>query len=227
MNEPLGILMLNTKFPRIPGDIGNPESFSFPVRKKTVENANPQRVVFDSDPALLEPFLQAAEELEREGVKAITTSCGFLAMYQKELSERVNIPVFTSSLLQVKMVSDMLPANKCVGILTISANILGEHHFRGVGIEHVKKIVCGMDGTHFHDVFTDRSPHFDQEQATRDMVSAAQQMVEKYPEVGAIVFECTNMPPYARAVADAVQLPVYDIITLTNYVMSGILKTPY
>ncbi len=220
MSRPLGILMLNTKFPRIPGDIGNPESFSFPIRKKMVELANPQSVVFHNTPSLLEEFIRGAAELEESGVKAITTSCGFLAMYQKELAAAVRVPVFTSSLLQVRMISAMLPAEKCVGIMTISASNLGERHFSGVGIEDVKKVVYGMDGTYFHDVFTDQTPGFDRSRAEQDMVAVARTMVQNHPETGAIVFECTNMPPYARAVEDAVGLPVYDIVTLANYMMS-------
>lgn len=112
MQQSLGILMLDTKFPRIPGDIGNPDTFSFPVQKLMVKGADPKRVVQEGDPALLEPFLSAAAELERAGVSAITTSCGFLAMFQQELAARVKIPVFASSLLQVNLVSSTLaPAN--------------------------------------------------------------------------------------------------------------------
>lgn len=222
MNHTLGILMLNTSFPRIPGDVGNPESFSFPVKKKVVELANPQSVVFHNTPSLLTAFLQGASELERDGVKAITTSCGFLAMYQKELAAAVSVPVFTSSLLQSRMVAAMLPAGKRVGIMTISADNLGERHFRGVGIENVDKVVYGMDGTYFHDVFTDQASDFDRERAAQDMVEGARNMVRQHPEVGAVVFECTNMPPYAREVSEAVKLPVYDILTLANYVMAGV-----
>ena len=79
MEKTLGILMLDTKFPRIPGDIGNPKTFDYPIRKLIVEGANPQSVVMKADPNLLEPFLRAARQLEAEGVTAITTSCGFLA----------------------------------------------------------------------------------------------------------------------------------------------------
>ena len=118
MDQMLGILMLDTHFPRIKGDVGNPDSFSYPVRKLTVRGASPDRVVREADPSLLEPFLQAAEQLEREGCAAITTSCGFLAMFQKELAARVSIPVFTSSLLQARTACGLLPAGKKIGILT-------------------------------------------------------------------------------------------------------------
>ena len=106
--EPIGILMLDTKFPRIFGDIGNAETFSFPVRYKRVVGATPQRVVKEADPSLIEPFIEAAKELEQKGVSAITTSCGFLAIFQDYLADAVDIPVFTSSLIQVPLVYRML-----------------------------------------------------------------------------------------------------------------------
>lgn len=219
--------MLDTHFPRIPGDVGNPETFPFPIRKRIVQGASTQRVVVEGDKALLEPFLQGAAELEQEGVSAITTSCGFLAMFQKEVAARVSIPVFTSSLLQVALVANGLPAGKCVGIMTADSRNLSVRHFQGVGIECVQKVIYGMEHTHFHDVFVGDAEHLDREQAQRDMVETARRMVRENPNVGAIVFECTNMPPYAHAVARETGLPVYDITTLAAYMMSGAARSPF
>ena len=227
----LGILMLDTRFPRIPGDVGNPESFGFPVRKLVVRNADPKRVVEEADPALLEPFIQAAVQLEREGASAVTTSCGFLAMFQKELAAAVHIPVLSSSLLQVPMVQAMLPAGKRVGIMTANASALGARHFAGAGIlkgtepsgpDDGPLIVYGMEGgTHFYEIFVKNGTCLDRDRAEAEMAARAKQMAEEHPEVGAIVFECTNMPPYAGAVRKATGLPVYDIISLCTYVMRG------
>ena len=218
----LGILMLDTQFPRIPGDVGNAETFSFPVRKHMVKNAYTRRVVLEGDTSLMEPFLQAAEQLQAEGVSAITTSCGFLAMFQKELAARVHIPVFASSLLQVGLVGRELPEGQCVGIMTADSRNLDHRHFRGVGIEDIPKVVYGMEGTHFHHIFVEDTTDLDVELARQNMVDVAQRMVKEHPEVGAIVFECTNMPPYADAVSAAVGRPVYDITTLANYMMSSL-----
>ena len=232
----LGILMLDTRFPRIPGDIGNTETYDFPVRRLIVQNASPRRVIEEADPALLEPFLLAAEQLEAEGAAAITTSCGFLAMFQKELSSRVRIPVFTSSLLQVPFVQSMLPPGKRVGIMTASASSLGGRHFAGVGIwktpdpadpGNTPQIVCGMDGTHFHEVFPMNGPTLDRDRAEREMTERALLLAREHPEVGAIVLECTNMPPYSAAVRSATGLPVYDINTLAEYVMRSVLPKQY
>ena len=221
MQQSLGILMLDTKFPRIPGDIGNPDTFPFPVKKLMVKGADPKRVVIEGSTSLLEPFLSAAKELEREGVSAITTSCGFLAMFQKELAASVSVPVFASSLLQATLIAPTLSPGQCLGIMTADGSKLSERHFRGVGIEAVPKVVYGLENTHFHHVFVGDSEYLDRELAQRNMVETAQRMVSEHPEVGAILFECTNMPPYAKAVSEAVGRPVYDISTLANYVMSG------
>lgn len=221
MEKTLGILMLNTQFPRIPGDVGNPETFDFPIRKLLVEGANPQSVVMKADPSLLEPFIRAAKQLEAEGVSAITTSCGFLAMFQKEVAAAVNIPVFCSSLLQGGFVANQLPEGKILGILTANSEKLTERHFKGVGIDQVEKVVYGMQGTHFYHIFVDDNTDLNFELAQQEMVDQAKKMVAEHPNVGAIVFECTNMPPYAKAVQEATGLPVYDITTLANYVVGG------
>lgn len=223
----LGILMLDTHFPRIPGDVGNEKSFSFPIVRKIVTGASTRRVVLEGDSSLLRPFLDAARELEAEGVAAITTSCGFLAMFQRELAAAVNIPVFTSALLQVTLLAPMLKGGQAVGILTADGRKLGERHFQGVGITHVPKVVYGMEGTAFGEVFVGDSPTLDRMTAEREMRAVARRMVEEHPEIGPIVLECTNMPPYARAVADVTGRPVYDIITLAETVMRSLTRTEF
>ena len=71
--------MLETRFPRLLGDIGHPRTFACPVRLRTVRGASPRRVVVERDPRLVAPFVAAARELEREGVDAFATCCGFRA----------------------------------------------------------------------------------------------------------------------------------------------------
>ncbi|MGN1007484.1 MAG: aspartate/glutamate racemase family protein [Butyricicoccus sp.] len=223
----LGILMLDTHFPRIPGDVGNEKSFSFPIVKKIVTGASTRRVVLEGDSSLLRPFLDAARELEAEGVAAITTSCGFLAMFQRELAAAVNIPVFTSALLQAALLAPMLKGGQAVGILTADGRKLGERHFQGVGITHVPKVVYGMEGTAFGEVFVGDSPMLHRATAEREMRAVARRMVEEHPEIGPVVLECTNMPPYARAVADVTGRPVYDITTLAETVMHSLTRTEF
>ena len=219
--EAIGIIMLDTVFPRIPGDIGNPLTFPFPVRYQVVRGASPRRVVKDADERLLEPFVEAARSLEREGVKAIATSCGFLAMFHRELADAVEIPVFSSSLLQVPMAYAMINRRRKVAILTARAASLTNRHFAGVGIRDIPVVVMGMeDAEEFTAAFIDGKPSFDPEKVRKEMIRAAERMALLHPEIGALVLECTNMPPYARAVQQVLNVPVFDAVTLVRYVHS-------
>jgi len=215
----IGILMLETDFPRVPGDIGNPETFPFPVSYRIVQGASPQRVVQEADRRLLEPFEEAARSLEKEGVQAIATGCGFLAAFQRELADAVGIPVFSSSLLQVGMVYNSINRRRKVGVLTADAGALTEKHFRGVGIQDIPMVVVGMeDAEEFTAVFIKGKKHLDSEKIREEMILAAEKLRKCGDEIGAVVFECTNMPPYAKAVQDVLNVPVFDVVTMLRHV---------
>ena len=131
----VGILMLETRFPRIPGDMGNALTWPFPVLYKVVPGASPRRVVCDKAQGLLDEFLAAADELVRLGADGITTTCGFLSLYQREIAAHVGVPVATSSLMQIPFIERVLPPGKRVGVLTVSAASLSEEHLRAAGAD--------------------------------------------------------------------------------------------
>jgi Asp/Glu/hydantoin racemase len=224
----IGMIVLDTQFPRLPGDIGNATTWAFPVRYRVVPNASPARVVRQQAAGLLEPFLQAAQDLVQDGVRAITTSCGFLSLYQQELSAAVPVPVFTSSLLQIPLVARMLRADQKVGVLTIDARHLTTEHLRAVGVEDMPLIIAGLETEkELTRVLIDNEPELDLQQAEADMVHVARLMISDHPDIGALVLECTNMPPYAHAVQRATGLPVFDIVTLTNWVYQAFVAPTY
>src|SRR5215475_906523 len=131
----VGILMLEMKFPRIPGDMGNGLTWPFPVLYKVVPGATPDRVVRHKSQGLIDAFLDAAAELVQLGADGITTTCGFLSLYQKELASHVGVPVATSSLMQIPFVERILPPGKRVGVLTVSAVNLSEQHLVAAGAD--------------------------------------------------------------------------------------------
>src|SRR5690242_21650192 len=77
---PLGILMLEARFPRIPGDMGNGRTWPFPVLDRVVSAASPEKVVLKGAAGLLPGFIDAAKDLVRSGAEAITTNSGFLPL---------------------------------------------------------------------------------------------------------------------------------------------------
>jgi Asp/Glu/hydantoin racemase len=216
----VGILVLDTQFPRIPGDIGNASTFDFPVLYHRVRNASPDRVVRGGHRELLPAFVEGARALEREGARAITTSCGFLAMFQSEVAAAVSVPVFTSSLMLVPLVHRMLPPGRAVGILTVDASSLRSAHLEGAGITaDMPTVTAGLETEkEFTRVLLDDQLELDVEVARREHLTVARRLVEAHPEIGAIVLECTNMPPYRADVQAATGLPVFDITTLVRMV---------
>ena len=210
----LGVLMLDTRFPRPPGDIGNPATFDFPVRYAIVRGASPKRVVRDGDAALLQPFIEAGRALVRDGADAITTSCGFLVVFQRALQDALGVPVWTSSLLLVRGLAAALPPGRAVGIVTVDAAALGAPHLHAAGAPPDTPIEGLAPGSAFQRCLLDDEPTLDVDAARRATVDAAHALTARRPDVAALVLECTNMPPYAAAVREATGLPVHDITTL-------------
>jgi Asp/Glu/hydantoin racemase len=220
----VGILMLDTQFPRIPGDMGNATTFPFPVRYHRVPGASPDLVVRQGSRELLPAFLEGARCLAREGVQAITTNCGFLAKFQRELAAAVSVPVFTSSLLLVPMVHRMLPSGRAVGILTVDATSLTPDDFESVGItSHIPVAVAGLETEkEFTRVLLGNQLVLDVEAARREHIRVAQRLCAEHPEVGALVLECTNMPPYRADLQAATGLPIFDIVHLVQMVHTAV-----
>ncbi len=212
----LGVVMLETRFPRPRGDIGNPTTFDFPVRYRTVSGASPRRVVVEPDRALLAPFIDAARALESEGVAAVTTSCGFLALFQREMAAALAVPVWTSSLLLVAEIEAGGRDGGRVGVVTADAASLTAEHLAAAGASADTPIEGLAVDSRFRSTVLDDRAELDVDEAAEATVAAAKRLVARHPDVAAIVLECTNMPPYAEAVRAATGLPVHDITTLVR-----------
>lgn len=220
---PLGILMLEAKFPRIPGDMGNATTWPFPVLYRVVTGASPEKVVMRGAEGLLPDFVATARDLVRLGAEAITTNCGFLSLFQQELSAAVNVPVATSALMQVPWVQATLPPGKRVGIVTVSKATLTPRHLEAANVPLDTPIAGTENGQEFFRVLIKaESSDMDIDLAERDVVEAGVNLVKAHPEIGALVLECTNMPPYAAALQAACGLPVYDIYTMIAWFHSGL-----
>jgi len=218
----VGILMLEARFPRIPGDMGNATTWPFPVLYKVVTGASPQRVVRERAAGLLEPFLDAARELVRLGADGITSNCGFLSLFQDEIAAAAGVPVAISSMMQVPMVQRLLPPGRRVGILTISAATMTAEHLAKAGVPAGTPIVGTDDGREFTRAIIGNEASMDVAAAEQDILDAGAKLVRAQPDLGAIVLECTNMAPYARALTEHVRLPVYDIYSFVAWFHAGI-----
>jgi Asp/Glu/hydantoin racemase len=225
----LGIILLETRFPRIPGDVGNASTFSFPVRYTVMRGVTVGRILHGEDPQVADELIRAARELEAEGVRAITTSGGYLALYQSVLARSIRVPVFTSSLLQVPMVHRMLGENSRIGILTTNSEALTDQHLKAAGVDEAIPIAIeGLQGgEEYSRVIVTNSDSVDVEKAEKDVLNSARTLLSKHPDVEAIVVEGANFAPYSRVVQDSTGLPVFDLVTLCNYVYYSTVQRGY
>jgi len=214
---PLGILMLEARFPRILGDMGNAETFDFPVRYQVVRGASPDLVVRRGAAGTLEKFIAAGRDLVADGCAGITTNCGFLTLFQDELAQGLGVPVMTSALMQAGAIQALLPPGKKVGILTISQSSLTAEHLEKANVPNGLPVAGVKEGCHFQTVILDGGLELDVARAEADMVAAAMGFVQENQDLGAMLFECTNMPPYAGAVKAATGLPVFSSVTMATW----------
>jgi hypothetical protein len=200
--------MLDTRFPRPPGDVGNPRTFPVPVRRLVVEGAFPRRVVASAAAlrasGLDQRFIAAMRQLEAQGARALTTSCGFLVLLQEELQAAVRVPVVSSTLLQLPA---LLAAEAQVGVLTISAEHLTHDYLLAAGVPTERLpdvLVQGVVPTGaFASAILGNQPELDLAAAEEEVVAAARALQARAPRLRTLVLECTNLPPYAQALADA------------------------
>ena len=206
------------------GSSTNPDSFDFPVRYCRVKGANIQTILENPDRDVLQTMIAEARAMVADGVRAITTSCGFNAIFQEELANAVDVPVFTSSLLQVPLVRSMLGENQAIGVITAKKAALREEHLRAVGItKDILLRIFGLeDCREWGKIFHAPDDDVDLKLIEGEVVGVALEAKRRHPEIGAFVLECTDLPPFAQTIREGTECPVFDIVTMTNYVYQAI-----
>ena len=218
----VGILMLETKWPRVPGDTGHAATWPVPVLYKVVKGATARVVVHEKGKGLGPAFLEAAAELVREGADGITTTGGFMGIFQQQLAAHAGVPVASSSLMQIQLVQALLPAGKRVGVLTVQGQRLDAEHLSAVGAPLDTPIVGTENGREFTRVLLGDEMEMDYALAEQEVLAAGHEMVKRHPEVGALVLECHNMAPYSWRLQNELGIPVYDVYTFVKWFHSGL-----
>ncbi len=212
------------------GNSTNLDSYPFPVRLCRIRGANLQTVLENPSREVLQRMIETSQELVSEGIRAITTSCGFNAVFQRELAEAVDVPVFTSSLLQIPFVTNLLAPEKTISVITAKKTSLKKEHFEAAGITPSMNVeVFGMEESpEWNKIFTAPDEPIDLGIVEKDVVETARSAVKKRPDTGAIVLECTDLPPFAQAIRDATGLPVFDFVTMMGFVARSLgIVSPY
>ena len=227
--EAIGIILMESFMPFPPGCPGNATTFPYPVRYEIVKGANMERLVYKGDDALIQPFIDAGWRLINEGVKAITGNCGFMVLYHDLLAKEFPVPTFMSSLLQLPFIARMLRPGEKIGVVTANSETLTPRHLEIAtnGIDVPMAITGLQNQPHFYDAIHAEKGFLDFDKVEAEVVHVTGEMIKENPDIKAILFECTDLPPYAAAVQEAFGLPVYDFTTMINYVYAATVRTRF
>jgi hypothetical protein len=224
----IGILLLDVWYPLLPGNVVNASTYRYPVRHKMIPGASQARV-HGGDPTLLDDIIKAGRELEMDGVRAIVGACGYLAHFQTEAAAAFNVPTYLSSMVQVPFIKARLKPDEKIGVLCADGHSITPELLKKVGVADPG--ICVVKGLgempEFSAILKSDCGHFDNKKLCQEVVSGAVQLVRENQDIGAILLECSDMPPYAAAVQRAVNLPVFDFITMINWVHNSVAQKPY
>ena len=226
---PIGILLIDCSTPFIPGDVGNASTYTFPVLYKTVPDLTLQKLIEEEDLNLTNAVIRAAKELENAGVHAISSDCGYMIHFQRQVASEVNVPVIMSSLIQLPMLERTIGPLKKIGVICANRKKLSPNILDIAGVKDKSSIIIrGMEEMpYFRAPILDEKPELVYEEIEKEIVSVAEEMVTTHPEIGPILLECSNMPPYAHAVQKATGRIVFDFTTLINHFFNASFRKPF
>ena len=232
--QAVGLLLLDARAPLIPGDVGNASTYSYPVVYSLVQGLT-TACCLAGEPGFEELVVEHAIELEKQGVRGISSDCGFMLQYQRAVADAVNIPVALSSLLQLPFIARTVDPARTIGIITADSTSLTPELIEryGVGVKNPIAIYGMQDEAEFDAAIMQAgaqgspSGTLDSDKINAETVKVARKLMSEHPDTGAILLECSVLPPYAKAVQDAVGLPVYDFIDVIDYMQSGTHQQAY
>jgi len=230
----VGILQLPANIPMLPGDMGNPTTFNFPVLYELIEEIDPFWVLAaEPHPVVMEKVIAACKRLTMQGVRSIIGNCGFFANYQPEVAKSLDpgVQFFNGSLMQVPMLLNSVGSDKKVGVLTANAELLiPSPALKNCGVsdkDMSRVVIVGNEKGKEMNRITGETGSFNPKALEQELVALATKMIEDHPDIGAVVLECTEFPPYAHAIQDAIRRSVWDFVTMTNFMHAGAMRAPF
>lgn len=226
---PIGILYIEqVHYPMLPGNVVNAYTYDFPVCMQPVEGLKSLQL-FEADDSIFDMMMQSVKKLQRAGVRAITGACGFFGNFQARMAAELNIPVGLSSLIQIPWIRTLLGPEKKIVVLTASKESITDKLFLSCGLTDWEDLIIRdlRYQPEFSCILEDRGI-FNHAIVREEVVAAALDAVQSSPDnIGAILLECSDMPPYAADVQRATGLPVFDFITLIRWMHSAVAQRPY
>ena len=225
----VGILVQDVHYPLLPGNVVNGYTYDFPMRFQVVPGANQARMHV-GDQTLIPDLVTTAKLLEKEGCRVISAACGYFGHFQKSVADQVDIPVYLSSIIQIPWISVALKSSQKIGILCADQKNLTQEVFVACGVPdeiYERCCIVGAGDMPEFSALLERRGHFDNKILRQELIDLTKNLLKNEPNIGAILLECSDMPPYAAAIQREVALPVYDYITMIKYIHSVVAQRPF
>ncbi len=221
----VGIIAVELIYPKMPGNVANATTYPFPVLYQKVSFSIER--LFEGDPSLEEEIVAAAKKLEQEGVRAIVGACGYFIHFQKAVAEAVNVPVFLSSLCQLPMIKTAISEQKKILILAASGEHIDDKALSVVGADTRRLMIRDIGSLPaFHGIRYGETV-LDNGKLTEELCRIVSEALEQAPDVGAILLECSDLPPYAAAIQAVSGLPVFDFNTMIDLIYHAVVQKTY
>ncbi|MDK3018769.1 aspartate/glutamate racemase family protein [Pseudodonghicola flavimaris] len=223
----IGVIMLDTAFPRPPGDIGAPESFAESCAGGVIYDRVPAATIArvaagdPRDPSLISGFIAARDRLVAAGAELITTSCGLLVFHQARLAAGCPVPVTASALLQLRL--RLAELGGPVGVIGLQAAGISADHLRAAGAPPDLPLAGFAGDSHLLSVLRRNRADVaaDPARAGAELLALGRGLRDRVPDLRGIVLECTNLPPYKAALVAALDIPVFDFMDWLRDVAAG------
>ncbi|MGT2911438.1 aspartate/glutamate racemase family protein [Streptococcus cameli] len=221
----IGIITIDFDYVKMPGNVANASTFNFPVIYEIVKFEIED--LFEGNPDLLPMIIEAAQNLEKKGVRAIVGACGYFNNFQEEIKNAVTIPVYLSSVLQLPIIKMGLKAEQKIAVLVADGKGADRSFFAKANASIDDCIVEEIGSLDSFAPIRYIKTYLDHEKLGNDLADVAERLVKDHPDIGAILLECSDLPPYAAQIQSRVGLPVFDFITLINWLHHSLVQRPY
>lgn len=222
----VGIIVVDAWYPMLPGNVANASTFRYPVMYEVLRGASISQIMH-GDPALLDPIIEAGERLVRHGVRSVVGACGSFANYQSAVAAALSVPTFLSVMLQAPLILRSLRPDQKLGVIAASPEALTPAVFHQCGIAAPERlIVTGAAGLPEFARMLACEGRFNSHALEGQLVEHVRGFVGLHPEIGALLLQCSDLPPYSWSLQNATGLPVFDMVSLIDYVYTAVVRRP-
>lgn len=221
----IGIIAVHLIYPKMPGNVANATTYPFPVLYKEVDFEIER--LFEGDESIKDIIIDAAKELEHQGVRAIIGACGYFAHFQKEVADAVEVPVFLSSLCQLPLIKTSLSLRKSIAVLAASGDNINDELLAKVGTDMDRLVIENIGSLESFSPIRWGKTELDNGRLTEELCETVLRLVRRRPDIGAILLECSDLPPYAKAIQTVTGLPVFDFNTMIDMVYHAVVQKSY